>query len=527
MRILNCEVPIVKPILATLMLAGLVCVHSVARAQSAADVEQVIQQQQLDMQQQQDALTRAKQERQRALDLRQWRHSLSAADLSPAAEQCLPVSKVRFQGFKVLSDDITARTADLVTPYLDHCLTTARLTQILSDINHLFQNEGLVTTSAFLPPQDLTTEALTIRVLVGEKPPQTPECTIANAFPARPSWLGERISLGGGSLSSRSDYHGRLDLAADDLTGLNDALIFNYDRSMATRFDARSQGFGFDYSFPWRYSTLSVNGNVYNYQNSVVGPDRKYQINGNNRVIDMSANHTLFANPSTRLDGQVSLISRESNRYTEGTRLDDSSRQFSILRVEGRLHHYLGFDTTAFTRFSADRGLNVFGADSDQHSVERGTTRFRTYSVFGSLGRTFWRWAWDLSGQYQYSPDVLPYSEQILVASSSLMSGFADQSLAGDQGGWVRLDANSPWFPMELMRGLHSNLRLSVLRGWVPQIDGQGDPYGAASAAELALQVKTDDLTAGMRVGRMLAESATNTRKPDHPDIAFTLSMNL
>ncbi|MDX1799945.1 MAG: ShlB/FhaC/HecB family hemolysin secretion/activation protein [Marinobacter sp.] len=516
-----------KPLLATLMLAGLVCVNPVARAQSASDVEQAIQQQQLDMQQQQDALKRAKQERQRALDLQQWRHQLSTDDLATDAERCLPVSKVRFEGFKVLPDDVTSRTADLVKPYLDHCLTTSRLTQILKDINELFTHEGLVTTHAFLPAQDPTSDALTLRVLVGEEPPEAPESTIANVVPARPTWLGERISLGGDSLTSRSDYHGRLDLAADDLTGLDDDLMFNYNRSMATRFDARSQGFGFDYSFPWRYSTLSLNGNLYKYQNSVVGPDRKYQISGNSRVIDMSANHTLFANPSTRLDGQVSLISRENNSYTEGTRLDDSSRQFSVLRVEGRLHHYLGFDTTAFTRFSAERGLDVFGADSDQSSVERGTSRFRTYSVFGSVGHTFWRWALDLSGQYQYSPDVLPYSEQILVASSSLMSGFADQSLAGDQGGWVRLDANSPWFPTELIRGLHSNLRLSVLRGWVPQIDGQDDPYGAASAAELAVQIKTDDLTAGMRVGRMLDESATNTRKPDHPDIAFTLSMNL
>ncbi len=516
-----------KSILATLIFAGLVCVQSVARAQPAGDVEQAIQQQQLDMQQQQDALTRARQERQRALDLRQWRHDLSATGLSPATEQCLPVSKVRFKGFTVLSDDVTARTADLITPYLDDCLTKTRLTTILKDINQLFQQEGLVTTHAFLPQQDLTTETLIIRVLVGKKPPQSPESTIANVVPARPGWLGERISLAGSSLSSRTDYNERLKLAADDVTGLNDDLKFNYNRSSANRFDARSQGFRFDYSFPWRYSALSVNGNLYRYQNSVAGADRKYQISGNSRVIDMSANHTLFANPSTRLDGQVSLISRENNSYTEGTRLNDSSRQFSILRVEGRLHHYLGFDTTAFTRFSAERGLDVFGADSDENSLERGTTGFRTYSVFGSLGHTLWRWTWDLSGQYQYSPDVLPYSEQILVASSSLMSGFANQRLAGDQGGWVRLDANSPWFPTELMRGLHSNLRLSVLRGWVPRIDGQNDPYGGASAAELAVRVRTDDLTAGMRVGRMLEDSATNTSRPDHPDIAFTLSMNL
>ncbi|WP_166267756.1 ShlB/FhaC/HecB family hemolysin secretion/activation protein [Marinobacter caseinilyticus] len=340
-----------------------------------------------------------------------------------------------------------------------------------------------------------------------------------------PSWLGERLSFRGDSQQANGDYRGRLDLAANDLTGLNDALQLNYNRSLAGRADAHARGFNFDYSFPSRFGVIAINGDLSEYEDSVIGSGYKFQVSGERHAIDMSARRNLFGNRMMNLDALLGAATEESSRFEEGAEQRDSSRQFSAVWIEGRMNYDLGLlNTAAFTSVSVENGFEHY---RETASAANDTAEYRKYTVLGSLSKPLWRWTWDLNGQYQYSPDALPGSEKLLVAGSSLISGFAGQGASSSRGGWLRLDASSPWLPLMMLSNMHSSLRLSVLKGWIAHTTHQVDHHGSASAAEVALQVKSAGMTAGLRVGKMLGESLRVMSKPDVPDVSLTLSLSL
>ncbi|WP_166261852.1 ShlB/FhaC/HecB family hemolysin secretion/activation protein [Marinobacter salicampi] len=343
---------------------------------------------------------------------------------------------------------------------------------------------------------------------------------------APPGWLEERVAIDGDSHQQDGDYRGELGLAASDLTGLNDALALNYRRSLA-RSDAQTRGFGFDYSFPWRAGTIRVYGNMHEYERSAMNSERKYQVSGNNRAVNFSANRTLLSTDNTVFGAVLGLGTRDSEYFVEGDRNDDASRRFSTLRVEGRLRQYLALDTTATTSLMAERGLEMFGADGDEQWSGEQRTEYRKYIFQSKLSKELWRWHYDLNGRYQFTPDILPGSQHVLAFSSGMMHGFAGQSLGASQGGWLRMNANSPWSPIFYVPGFRANLQLSVLKGWIPEDEVNQSRHGSASAAELGFNLRGDGLSAGFRVGTLLAASDDAAHRPDVPDMSLSLSFDL
>ncbi len=341
------------------------------------------------------------------------------------------------------------------------------------------------------------------------------------------NWLGERVSVAGDSDHQGGHFKGNLGVAAHDLTGLNDALSLNYRRSVLAREGVRNRGMGLDYAFPSRAGTIRVNASLYEFEDSVTSADRRYDVRGDSQSLTLSANRTLFSRDGTELAAMVGVGARETQRIVEDDSANASHGQFSSLSVETRLRQDLALGAVAVTRFSAEQGQEVFGAENQGLWSETARNVYHKYSIQGSLSKPMWRWHCELNGRYQFAPDDLPGSQYLTAVGPSMMYGFGGQSLSGSQGGWLRLDASSPWAPLQLGPGLATSLRLSVLRGWVPYTRSRQSRYGSASAAEMALQLRGGGFQAGLRVGGMLSASRHAADYPESPDLSLSFSVQL
>tara|TARA_R110002167_G_scaffold30746_5_gene101419 strand:- start:1621 stop:3333 length:1713 start_codon:yes stop_codon:yes gene_type:complete len=556
----------------------LVCLLSQnVQAQSVEQIGETVRKQQLEIREQQDKLQREKLQRELDNDFQQLAPPSPKPPEPETVGPCFDIISITFQGLQDLPDDLINEIELKARPFLDQCLALAQLSDLIEQLNRLFLERGLVTTRAFLPEQSLNGGELKIRIVVGEVqgyesdsltprnihwafpldagdvlnlrdieqgldqinrlrsnnatidmlPGDKPGQTIVNVKNNQNFWLGARMSLEGDSIEQGDDYRGRLDVFADDLLGINDALIINGNQSLAEKSHSQSYGYGVDYSFPWRYNLFTLSGNQFNYENIVQGTNRTFVVSGDSQVIDASANRTLYRGQSTKLDGLVGLASKTTNNYIEDARIDVSSRQLSIGRVELRIKQFIGQDMTAFASLAAEHGLRVLGADDDRQGGFPDDAQFRKYRFYGALTKPLWRWNVGLTGQYQYSPDRLSASEQVLVASSSLITGFSDYSLAGDSGGWLKLDIGSPYVALRFIPGFHTNLAFSLLKGWVPHRSDSQPQHGSASAAQIAFTVVGQGLSLNLQVGKRLEAPSYNQIKADVPDVGLTLSYSI
>ncbi|MDX1635629.1 MAG: ShlB/FhaC/HecB family hemolysin secretion/activation protein [Marinobacter sp.] len=345
--------------------------------------------------------------------------------------------------------------------------------------------------------------------------------------PVYRNWLGERVSVAGDSNHQDTQFRGNLGVAANDLTGLNDALSLNYQRSVLAREGVLNRGLGFNYAFPSRAGTIRVNGSLYEYEDSVTSADRRYDVRGDSQSVNVSANRTLFDRGGTELAATMGVGAREARKQVEDDRADTSQSRFSSLRVETRLRQTLALDAVAITRLTAEQGQEVFREASAGQWSETARHAYHKYSIQGTLSKPLWRWQCELNGRYQVAPDSLPGSHYLVAVSPAMMHGFGGQSLSGSRGGWLRLDASSPWQPLPVGPGLNTSLRFSILRGWVPQTRSEQLRYGSASAAEVALNVRGGGFQAGLRVGSMLSASARAAERPESPDLTLSFSVQL
>lgn len=546
-------------------------------AQTAEQINETIRNQQLDIRQEQDRLQREKRQRELENEFKQLAPPPAQAPEREPEGPCFDITAVTFQGLDDLPKGLVPDVERIARPYLDRCLALAQLSDLVEALNRLFLNRGLVTTRAFLPEQSLTDGELRIRIVVGKVqgyrsdtltprnlrwafpletgdvlnlrdieqgldqinrlrsnsatidmiPGDVPGQTVVGVRNTPGYWLGGQLSVDGNSIQQGDDYRGRVDVYADDLLGVNDALIVNGNQSLAQRATSRSYGYGLDYSVPWRYYLFTLSGNQFRYENVVQGTNRTFTVSGESQVLDASLNRTLYRGQSTKLDGLVGLATKKTNNYIEDARIDVSSRQLTIARLEVRAKRYIGQATTAFASLTAEHGLRWLGADDDRNGGYPDTAQFQKYRVYAALNTPLWQWNLGLTGQYQYSPDRLPFSEQAIVASSSLMAGFGEGSLAGDSGGWLMLDAGSPYIPLPLLPGFQGNVTLSLMKGWIPHRYANQAPYGSASAAQLAFRAVGRGFSLALRVGKQLEPISGAPVDPDVPDVGMTLAYSL
>jgi hypothetical protein len=72
-----------------------------------------------------------------------------------------------------------------------------------------------------------------------------------------------------------------------------------------------------------------------------------------------------------------------------------------------------------------------------------------------------------------------------------------------------------------------SSVRLSVLRGWVPDASFQQEQSGHVTSGELSLGLSARKFSADVSVGRVLGTTTEAIAVPDHPDVRLSMSLQI
>ncbi len=351
--------------------------------------------------------------------------------------------------------------------------------------------------------------------------------TCVLARPAAAAGLWSTLSVTGNSILSDDEMNGSLGVSADGLVFREHLLGVVFDRNSRAREGARRESLFASYSFPLKgnYFALSTRKNS-RYSDQVSDTLRK-QVHVLSDETNFSVRRALFGWQGLQFDSVLRHRTRESRRMLQGEWAGTTAAQVSSLGMSGKreLIQLYGWDAATMVAFS--RGLSINSRQAPTQADYRHSENFYKMLLGGSLGRELSDWHLGLSGRYQTGTDQLPAAEQIRVAGSQLLEGFAGNSHTAASGGWLRIDADTPGFNFPFISGVRAGVRLSLLRGWADVHSTRYDRYLNADAGELSLQLRTRYMRASTSIGRVLGDSPLLPDAADSPNFRLSLTVDI
>ncbi|WP_313700239.1 ShlB/FhaC/HecB family hemolysin secretion/activation protein [Pantoea sp.] len=478
------------------------------------DVIQNQQQQRLEQnQQQRDALTQAHQV------------ELQKTAAVPASGPCFDIHQITLLQATLITPDNQAK---LVAPYINQCLSLARINQLVRAISEWYVQRGYITSRAFLTEQNLSHGVLMITVLEGRLeeirlqgatsrqlkmafptragrilnlrdieqgmeqinrlsttpvqieiiPSAKPGYSIVNltSKPEFPLTLGLNMDNSG----QRSTGIGQLSasLVGNDLLGIADRWFVSGGRSSAFSDWRDAQNFQAGVSVPYGYGLLDYSYSWSNYHSRFSANNFDWYSFGDNIANRLSGSWVLFRNGQIKTGVQVGLNHYVSHNWLNQTLLQSSSRKITSLQL-GFNHTQKVAGGVATLNPMLSRGMPWFDAESDSgKSDDLPKAQFRKWSVSSSYQRPVTQKMWWLSSFYaQWSPDRLYGSERLTIGGESSVRGYKEQYLSGDVGGYLRNELNYTLFTLPAIGEVSTTLALDG--GWL-QSDKQ-DRYAAGT----------------------------------------------
>jgi hemolysin activation/secretion protein len=463
-------------------------------------------QQQNQIQQQQEE--RLRQQQERALPQRPPQPGTDLKSLVPPVQvpplgaACHDVTELRIEGAAHLAD---ATRASLARAFTGRCLGVHELEALLGALTRDYIERGFVTTRVYLPPQDLRTGVVRLRVVEGtieryelaQVGAPREGAWMRGAFPARP---GELLNLrdleqGLDQLNQLQSNHATLDLqpgaapgesvvivrnraerpvhlyvSYDNLgtpaTGRNDvAATVSFDGELGfneliavTRSETVPQGgghhaasTGLQVAVPYGYASFGFDASGSDYTNALSLPSGLPLLaNGHTTSLGLTASRVLLRNQSSRLSVAGRLGRYDTSNALGGQELAASSRKLATLELSAS-----GFTPVAGgmgnARLGYVRGLRALGALADAAGLPPDYPRAQFSKFTLDLG---YQRRLELAGQplqwtslvsAQYSRDPLFGSQQFLIGSPRTVRGSRSNSLSGDDGILLRNDLAWPW----------------------------------------------------------------------------------
>lgn len=478
------------------------------------DAIQNQQQQRLQQdQQQRDALTQAHQV------------ELQKTVPAPASGPCFDIRQIILQQATLITPD---KQAKLVAPYINQCLSLARINQLVREISEWYVQRGYITSRAFLTEQNLSHGILTITVLEGRLeeirlqgarsrqlkmafptgagrilnlrdieqgmeqinrlrttpvqieiiPSAKPGYSIVNltSTPEFPLTLGLNIDNSG----QRTTGTGQLSasLVGNDLLGIADRWFVSGGRSSAFSDWRDAQNFQAGVSVPYGYGLLDYSYSWSNYHSRFNANNFDWYSNGDNISNRLSGSWVLFRNGQIKTGVQLGLNHYVSHNWLNQTLLQSSSRKLTSLQI-GFNHTQKVAGGVATLNPMLSRGMPWFDAESDSgKNDDLPKAQFRKWSVSSSYQRPVTQKMWWLSSLYaQWSPDRLYGSERLTIGGENSVRGYKEQYLSGDVGGYLRNELNYTLFTLPAIGEVSTTLALDG--GWL-QSDKQ-DRYAAGT----------------------------------------------
>ena len=351
--------------------------------------------------------------------------------------------------------------------------------------------------------------------------------TCGLADPAAAAGLWSALSVTGNSTLSDDEMNGSLGVSADGLVFREHLLGVVFDRNSRALEGASRESLFASYSFPLQgnYFAFSTRNNS-RYSDQLSGTLRE-QVHVLSDETNFSARRALFGWQGLQFASVLRHSTRESRRMQQGEWAETTAAQVSSLGVSGKRELIQLYGWNAATMVTFSRGLSISSRQAPTQGGYRDSDNFYKMLLSGSLGRELNDWHLGLSGRYQAATDQLPAAEQIRVAGSQLLQGFAGSSYTAASGGWLRIDADTPGVNVPFVSGVRAGARLSLLRGWADVHSTRYNQYLNADAGELSLQLRTRYLRASTSIGRILGDSPLLPDAGNSPNFRFSLTVDI
>ncbi|MGH8492770.1 MAG: ShlB/FhaC/HecB family hemolysin secretion/activation protein [Moraxellaceae bacterium] len=473
----------------------------IAQAQTPQDVIRAVEQNNRIQQENNERLRREQQEKQSqpqaSPEVGVPVTSTPSLPVAPVGNaSCHDVKEVVLQGASQLSKKEQEK---ITAPFVGRCLTLADINSLLAAITNAYVAKGMVTTRAYIAPQDMSSGVLELLVVEGrvdklllEDGRKNNSVSLATAFPRVTGKLLDLRDLEQGldqlnrlasnnatmdiqpgsgigastvvirnqprriwSAGASVDNYGSkstginqlgVNAALYNLTRLNDMITLSQNRS----FPYSRPGIGqvanaASFSLPYGYYTFTLSWSDSEYQSLVNGSAGTFDTTGSSGQTTAKIDRVIYRGTAGRGALSLDLTTKESRNYVLGQLIATSSRDLTIANLGGNFVTGVGGGGLTL-ELAYSQGLTILDAEEDQVGLPDFVPRaqFKRINYGFTWNRPFTAWSQSFSFnsqlQGQYGLDALFSSEQISVGSFYSVRGFRETSLAGDRGAYIRND---------------------------------------------------------------------------------------
>ncbi|WP_132920949.1 ShlB/FhaC/HecB family hemolysin secretion/activation protein [Sulfurirhabdus autotrophica] len=466
-------------------------------AQTQADIEAAQRQAEIIQRQEQERIQRDQEEARRrservdGMDTQTLQPKITVPAIGAP---CREISAITINGAPNLPASVRQR---ITSEFTGRCLNVGDIERILAEITKYYIDKGFITTRAYLPPQDLTQGHLEILVVEGIvnkimiDDGKANSISIGNVFPGiEGSLLNLRdLEQGIDQINRLTSNNAQLDIQPGDKPGTSIVVVHNKPRlpyhfnvsvdnqgsestgELQSGFTASVDnllGFNelfsathrqaipgypghkdsgsdnFSFNIPFGYTTLSLGTSRSKYESTIRVPSGLELISsGNSKTDSVRLDRVMYRDQTTRATLAATVTTKESKNYLDGQYLGVSSRNLTVLDVDGDLNTGLAGGVLTLNLGYA-QGLNTMGALRDPDNLPDWAARaqFGKFKAGFNYARPFKLFNKDftLTSQFtgQKAKDVLYGSEQISIGGIYSVRGFVRNVLSGDDGYYWR-----------------------------------------------------------------------------------------
>jgi hemolysin activation/secretion protein len=407
---------------------------------------------------------------------------------------CRLIYKISVDGH---ADAMGERPTEIAASFVERCLIAEEINALLSDLNRWYQQQGWITTRAYVTEQDLTEGDLVIRIISGrienyrysDKPA---DAKLIAAFPSqagdllnvrdleqglenfnripsqeakfklypgkepgtsdvvielveKPAWRVTQM-LDNGSNQAMGRWRSNVELALDNLLSRNDQLAIGYNRNLDNgQLNATFEGLTLNYLISNGYHLFGASAVTFLTNFDLQGVNQSYALNNYSNKAGMSYEY-LFARTQDSKNSLLAGLDFTSQRsYAQDAEIASQHRRLSVFYLGIKGKHYIGNKVWDW-QLRADQGTSLFNAMT---TIPGGADpRYTLGKVQTSLSVPFPSnmGLWRSSVQVQGGKSSVPNLAQMYVGSRYNVRGFQDNSLLGATGAWWRNDLESKAF---------------------------------------------------------------------------------
>lgn len=488
-----------------------------------------------------------------------------------ADERCFEIKGIRLQGSSLLSE---AEKHDLLKPFVNRCLGTGQLNELLKAVTQRYIDRGYVTSRAYLPQQDLSDGELDVLVVEGrleglDSSSIASERELAMSFPgklgeplnlreleqlidqlnrlpSRPAQLelvpgqevgSSRVQLKGepskpwhasisrhndGDVSTGEQQWG-VGLDWDSPLGLADQLSLRGGLDAVSDEFRHSDNQSLYYSLPYGWWTFSYSYSQSYYRNQVEGSGFVFETDGESRTHSLRAERLLHRDSLSKTSVNAGISHLRTRNYIDNALIDVSSQRLSEIQLGFNHGRRIG---SAFVNADIgwQQGVGALDAQSEGDPLPgEPVARYNKYSLTLSYLQPFQLWgesfSFDSLANGQWSEDVLYSPQRISIGGLASVRGFKEQSLSGDSGGywrnqlrWTRPVTWAPLQPYLQQYGVAFAYDLGVIHGerYNPELKGR------LSGNAFEFSARGQHLAASVTLARSLERPAVIENR-EHP----------